>query len=106
MLGILLVGLVAYWFTFKEFKGSVLYLLSLLVASIVAATLFSTSIFLDFAIVTIITYGIIPWLIIGPYILKASKEESRKLGLYTLGFAILLPLILIALGLSIITGVI
>ena len=103
LLLLVLAGLAGYWFTFKEFKGSLLYLLSLAGASFLIYFLGVSPMLLR----TVVVAGVIPWFIIGPYILKVSKEESRQLALYTLGFTILFPLILSGiLGLSLTGGLI
>lgn len=102
LLLLMLAGIGGYWLTFKEFKGLPLYLFSLAIASIVIYSLGVSPMLLR----TVLVGGIIPWFILGPYVLKIGKEESRQLALYTLGLTFLLPLILIALGITLTGGLI
>lgn len=89
---IALAGLIAYRLTFNDFKGVAPFLL----------LTFVINLFLpvsgNFAV--IVSAGFVPW-VVANFALGKSNEQSRKLALFTFGFALLLPFILGRLNIGI-----
>ena len=99
MIGSLIAGLISYRIVNSKFEGVLKYLVFLLLANL-GLSLLGVSPYW----VSLLVLGFIIYLFIGPAI-SFSKEESRQLALYTVGIAILLPLIFLALGVTILMGV-